>query len=145
MLAVTPCALPAGQRCFTVHQQRSARPGRPQAAYCSSGAGSGADAAPADRRAGSSSKRSLLLGAAGLLAAGPLLGLPAAAEEAVASSSSGSGSRRVFFDISVDRFPFGRVVVEVPASAPKIGGQRFLDLAQVRWVHVWVASARSAV
>ena len=109
---------------------------------------------------GGSSKRQLLLGTAGLLAAGPLLGLPAAAEEAASSGGGGGGSRRVFFDISgerlraaavhagaprpgalptqrrvpryaaVDRKPFGRFVVEVPAGAPRIGGQRFLDLAQ---------------
>ena len=129
-----PCALPAGQRCFSVHNPRSVRPGRPQPASCSSSrqpATAAAAAPPADSSSGSSSKRQLLLGAAGLLAAGPLLGLPAAAEEAAASSSGGS-SRRAFFDISVDRKPFGRFVVEVPADAPKIGGQRFLDLAQVR-------------
>ncbi|KAI7843260.1 hypothetical protein COHA_003094 [Chlorella ohadii] len=66
--------------------------------------------------------------AAGLLAASPLLSLPAAADEA-ASSSSG-GTRQAYFDIIVDRKPLGRVVVEVPAGAPTIGGQRFLDLAQ---------------
>ena len=39
---------------------------------------------------------------------------------------------QVYFDIIVDRKPLGRVVIEVPAGAPAIGGQRFLDLAKVR-------------
>lgn len=49
---------------------------------------------------------------------------------------SGAGSTpqaQAYFDIIVDRKPLGRVVIEVPAGAPAIGGQRFLDLAQVRW------------
>jgi hypothetical protein len=67
-----------------------------------------------------STRRALLL-AAGAAAALPALPpLPARAEPA---------GPRVFFDISVDRKPVGRVVVELDPSAAPIGAQRFADLA----------------
>lgn len=132
-------AVPAGQRAFAAHRQcnssgRAAPRALQHVAATAAAAGSGehtvaaADAAPA---AAAGSKRQLLT-AAGLLAAAPLLRVPAAAaaEPAASSSSSGSG-RLVFFELAVDRKPFGRFVVEVPRDAPAIGGQRFLDLAQV--------------
>ncbi|PSC75061.1 peptidyl-prolyl cis-trans cyclophilin-type [Micractinium conductrix] len=68
-----------------------------------------------------------MLAAAGLLAAAPALGgLPAGAAEGEAPAAA----QRAFFDISVDRKPLGRIVVEIPAGSPAVGGQRFLDLAQ---------------
>lgn len=73
--------------------------------------------------------RRQLLQAATLLGLSPAMGLalPAAADEAAADAES---LRQAFFDITVDRKPLGRIVIEVPASAPTIGGQRFLDLSQ---------------
>ncbi|KAI3429274.1 hypothetical protein D9Q98_005370 [Chlorella vulgaris] len=111
---------PVCQRCLVVTRRHDGRLHKPNAAVARS---QEAAAAPPRAEVAAASRRNLLL-AASLLAASPCLSWPVAAEEADGSS------RKAFFDISVDRKPLGRIVIEVPSSAPAIGGQRFLDLAQ---------------
>ncbi|EFN59900.1 hypothetical protein CHLNCDRAFT_132922 [Chlorella variabilis] len=120
--AAAPAAagLPAGQRCFVSHQQHIQRQHRPRLAAAAARGPVAAAAAAAQVLPSCGGRRQLLL-AAGLLAAGPAVSWQVAAEEAAGSS------RQVFFDITVDRKPLGRIV---PQDAPAIGGQRFLDLAQ---------------
>lgn len=115
---------PSGQRYFAAAASSSRRSHCRLVPRCQQG--------HVDRAVGeapSASGRRQLLQAATLLGLSPALGLalPAAAEEALPGVDS---SRQAFFDITVDRKPLGRIVIEVPASAPATGGQRFLDLAK---------------
>lgn len=116
---------PSGQRCFGLAASSSGdKCHRRLVPRCQQQSAEGAaDEAP------SGSGRRQLLQAATLLGLSPALGLalPAAADDAL---PGGDSSRRAFFDITVDRKPLGRIVIEVPTSAPAIGGQRFLDLAK---------------
>ncbi|KAL4447457.1 hypothetical protein ABPG75_004676 [Micractinium tetrahymenae] len=124
-----PCAAaaagrqPSGQRCFAAATSSSRKCHRRPVPRCQHQQAEAVAAAP------SGAGRRQLLQAATLLGLSPALGLalPAAADEATAG---GSSSRQAYFDITVDRKPLGRIVIEVPTSAPAIGGQRFLDLAQ---------------
>ena len=81
-----------------------------------------------DTTATTSSRRALL---ASSLVALPLA-ITAASPSTAAAAATGDGAiTRVFFDMEVDRQPFGRIVIAIDgaASGARIGAQRFVDLA----------------
>ena len=149
--APAAAGLPAGQRCFVSHQQHIQRQHRPRLAAAAARGPVAAAAAAAQVLPSCGGRRQLLL-AAGLLAAGPAVSWQVAAEEAAGSSRQvlplpllplhgrlGVGpsapalccvcnqsprhcALQVFFDITVDRKPLGRIVIE--ASALPAPGRR---------------------
>jgi peptidyl-prolyl cis-trans isomerase B (cyclophilin B) len=66
------------------------------------------------------------------LLAATLLAAPLFSSTSAAFAEESTGATKVFFDISVDREPLGRIVIAVDgaSSGAKIGAARFLDLAK---------------